>query len=260
MDGAMHPSEPRERAGGTGAASVAFGEPTPPGRMFIGDDRWINRFDGVERGVHWATAFLFLSLIATGAVLYIGPLSTLIGRRSMVRHLHVWAGLALPFPALAGIGGRWGAQLRADMGVLNRWIADDRRWLRSLGGDRSVRLGKFNPGQKLNASFLAGAGLIMLATGSVMHWFQPFPVDWRTGATFVHDVTALVATIAVLGHITLGLSDRAALTAMLRGPVTVGWAAQHRPRWLESLWRPFPVEPESEPDPDRVQDRVRDEH
>lgn len=235
---------------------LLLGESPAPSLPVGIDDRSITRFDGVERTVHWVTAILFLSLIATGAVLYIGSLSTLIGRRPLVRQLHIWAGLALPVPVLVGIAGRWGAQFRADMGNLNRWIADDRRWLRTRGRDESVLLGKFNPGQKLNASFLAGAGLTLLGTGAVMRWFDPFPVDWRTGATFVHDMTALIATFAVLGHIALGLSDRTALTAMLSGPVTVGWAAQHRPRWLDSLWRSFlseterssDFEPETEPE------------
>ena len=38
-----------------------------------------------------------------------------------------------------------------------------------------VRLGKFNPGQKLNAAFIAGAAIVMLATGSIMKWFEPVP-------------------------------------------------------------------------------------
>ena len=47
----------------------------------------------------------------------------------------------------------------------------------------------------------------MLATGSIMHWFDPFPLDWRTGATFVHDWFALGIWVAVLGHIFFALRD-----------------------------------------------------
>ena len=54
-------------------------------------------------------------------------------------------------------------------------------------------MGKFNAGQKLNAIFVAGCIPVMLATGGIMRWFDPFPLAWRTGATFVHDWTTLAA-------------------------------------------------------------------
>lgn len=33
-------------------------------------------------------------------------------------------------------------------------------------------MGKFHPGQKLNAAFTPGAIVVMLTTGSIMHWFR----------------------------------------------------------------------------------------
>ena len=81
-----------------------------------------------------------------------------------------------------------------------------------------ARLGKFNAGQKLNATFLGAAIFIMLGTGSIMKWFDPFPISWRTGATFVHDWVALGVWLAVIGHIMFALRDPDALAAMRRGP------------------------------------------
>ena len=124
--------------------------------------------------------------MATGAVLYVGQLSVLVGRRELMRTIHVYAGLALPIPLLIGVLGHHGTALRLDLGRLNRWSRGDTRWFRRRKRD-SVRLGKFNPGQKLNAVFLAAAGLVMLGTGSIMKWFEPVPQRTRTGATFVHD-------------------------------------------------------------------------
>ena len=60
------------------------------------------RFDRTERIVHWANATLFLVLIATGAALYAGPVSTLVGRRVLMKNIHVYSGLLLPIPVLAG--------------------------------------------------------------------------------------------------------------------------------------------------------------
>jgi formate dehydrogenase subunit gamma len=192
------------------------------------------RFDRVERTVHWVNATLFGVLMLTGAALYAGPVSTLVGHRELVRTIHVYSGLALPIPLLVGILGRRGARLRADLGRLNRWSRDDARWFRR-GRRANVALGKFNPGQKLNAAFIAGAAVVMLGTGSIMKWFALFPLDWRTGATFVHDWFAFGIWIAVLGHIAFAVRDGDALDAMLGGTVPASWARKKAPLWYEEL-------------------------
>jgi formate dehydrogenase subunit gamma len=160
----------------------------------------------------------------------------------MVKTIHVYAGLMLPLPLLIGvIGPRWGRALRADLRRLNRWIPDDRRWLATklrrrdflFRARQSIRLAKFNPGQKVNAAFTGGAIVLMLATGSIMRWYKPWPLSWRTGATFVHDWVATLLVIAITGHIYLAVSDRDALGAMVRGTISRVWASSHAPRWLE---------------------------
>ena len=193
------------------------------------------RFDRCERAVHWATAGLVVVLIATAAVLYVGQLATLVGRRQLVRQVHVVSGLLLPVPLLVGLAGRWRRALVADIGAINRWDAGDRRWLRSRGRDPEVRVGKFNAGQKLNAAFMAGAGVVLLGTGSIMHWFSLFPLDWRTGATFVHDWTAVGLGLAVVGHVWMALGDSDALRGMVTGWVPASWARHFRPRWFEAV-------------------------
>jgi formate dehydrogenase subunit gamma len=190
------------------------------------------RFDRVERIVHWTTASLFAVLMLTGAALYAGPISTMVGRRDLVRTIHVLAGLALPVPLVLGVLGRWGSRLRNDLGRLNRWSADYRRWLRKRQR-LTARLSKFNAGQKLNATFLGAAIVVMLASGSIMKWFSAFPLDWRTGATFVHDWFALGIWLAVIGHVVFAFRDSVALGAMLRGWVPARWARTQRPRWYE---------------------------
>ena len=189
------------------------------------------RFDGVERALHWVNAALFLILLFTASILYVGPLSGAIGRRELIRQIHVWCGLVLPVPLILAVAGKWGRGLRADVRRLNRWDAEDRRWMKSFGRDPFVRLDKFNPGQKLNAAFTVGTVAVMLLTGSVMHWFDQFPVDWRTGATFVHDWLAVFVFVVVLGHIGTALADPDALAGMVKGSVSARWAARRRPRW-----------------------------
>ena len=62
-----------------------------------------------------------------------------------------------------------------------------------------------------------GSTAVMVGTGAIMRWFKPFPLDWRTGATFAHDWFAFVIWIFVLGHIWFGLNDPQALRAMTKG-------------------------------------------
>jgi formate dehydrogenase subunit gamma len=198
------------------------------------------RFDRVERAVHWANALLFFILIGTGAILYIGRLSILVGRRVLIDDIHVYTGLALPVPILLSLAGSWGKGLREDLSRFNRWDADDRRWLRlslkarperEVGRDQ-LAIGKFNAGQKLNAAFVGGVIVVMLATGLVMHWYSPWPLSWRTGATFVHQWLALAIVVVVLGHISYALRDPAALRSMVTGTISRRWAQRHAPAWL----------------------------
>jgi len=191
------------------------------------------RFDEAEQALHWVNAALFGVLIATAAVLYIAPLSALVGRRGLVRLTHVAAGLALPFPLLATRLGPWRRTFAADVRALARFDDDDRRWLRSFGRAKDVRMGKFHPGQKLNAAFTLGAIVVMLATGSVMRWFEPFPVEWRTGATFVHDWLAIALAVVIAGHLRMAYADSDAMRGMTQGWVPTIWARRHRPKWYE---------------------------
>jgi formate dehydrogenase subunit gamma len=203
--------------------------------------RVVLRFDRVERAVHWVNAALFLILMVTGAALYFTPLIALVGRRRLIEQVHLYAGLSLPLPLLLGVAGSWGRGLRRDVSRINGWTEADLQWLRGLVATASGRrqtalrpqLGKFNAGQKLNAAFVAGGGLVMLGTGALLHWYVPFPLSWRAGATFVHNWLAVTFVIVIVGHIRLAVADREALRAMLGGRVSRAWATRHAPAWLD---------------------------
>jgi formate dehydrogenase subunit gamma len=217
------------------------------------DDR-IVRFDRAERWLHWANATLVLLLLGTGLVLYVGSLSAIVGRRELIKNIHVVSGLALPVPFVALYAGRWRAGFRRDARRLGRFLHDDWRWLRSRGSAPGLRLGKFNAGQKLNAIFVAGALPVMLMTGSIMYWNRPFSDTWRTGATFVHDWGFVTLLFVVLGHIGKALAEPVLLRSILRGWVPAGWAARHRPRWHDEVVAPTEEqaagrEPQEEPVP-----------
>ncbi|MEQ1787637.1 MAG: cytochrome b/b6 domain-containing protein [Acidimicrobiales bacterium] len=196
------------------------------------------RFSRAERRLHWSNATLFLVLLVTGMTLYIPALSRLVGRRVLVKDIHVYSGLLLPVPLLAAYAGHWRDGVRRDVRRLARWSVDDRRWLLSLGRRGKARMGKYNAGQKLNAIFVAGCIPLMLATGGIMRWFDPFPLAWRTGATFVHDWVALTLLAVIVGHIAKALAEPVALRAMVEGTVPVTHAARHHPRWWSEVQAP----------------------
>jgi formate dehydrogenase subunit gamma len=195
----------------------------------------LTRFDRVERWVHWTNATLFGVCIVTASALYVGPISAIVGRRVLVRTIHVYTGLALPIPILVGYF--LSPNFRADVRRFNRFSDIDRRWLRRRArrSNGSYGLGKFNPGQKLNAAFVAGAIIVMAATGSIMKWFEPFPLPWRTGATFVHDWLAFAIVIVIIGHLRFALGDPDALSAMRRGTISRKWAKEKAPLWHDEM-------------------------
>jgi formate dehydrogenase subunit gamma len=187
------------------------------------------RFTTTERWVHRGTAAIMGVLLLTAAALYIGPLSVLVGRRSLVAMVHVYAGVALPAPILLGLLSR---AFRRDAGILNRLTAADWEWLRSKDR-RSGRIpvGKFNAGQKLNAAFVVGAILVMLGTGLMMRWANTWPVSLRTGATFVHDWLAYAVVVVLAGHLWFAGNDPVARQGMRTGTVPLDWARREHGRW-----------------------------
>ncbi|MEU6068166.1 MULTISPECIES: cytochrome b/b6 domain-containing protein [Streptomyces] len=201
--------------------------PAPP-------DSRVRRFTPAERWVHRTTAALMGIVVLTAACLYIPQLAVLVGRRELVVRIHECAGLALPVPVLLGLASR---AFRTDLGFLNRFGPHDRLWLRAaLVRDkrRSSRpAGKFNAGQKVYAAWIAGATVVMLATGLMMWFTHLTPLIWRTSATFVHDWLALTIGIVLAGHIGMALGDPEARRGLRTGKVSREWAKREHP-----LWRP----------------------
>jgi formate dehydrogenase subunit gamma len=193
------------------------------------------RFDRVERAVHWITAVLLLAALTTGLILYVGSLAALVGRRDLLRTIHVWSGLASPLPVLLAYFSPWRAALRADIRRLSRWTDADLAWFRRVGRRLGARIGKFNGGQKANAVYISGALAVMVMTGSVMRWAEHFPLSWRTGATFVHDWTAISLWIVIPGHILKAFAEPAALKAMYTGWMDARAARRDHPAWWDEL-------------------------
>ena len=190
------------------------------------------RFDRVQRAVHWVNATLFFILIFTAIPLYFGSFFGLVLPRHLIEQIHLWTGLSLAVPVIISLLGPWGEAMRQDILRINYWTRDEILWLRTLGKSK-LEADKFNPGQKLNAIFVGASILVMLVTGSMLQWFRFFPVSFRSGATFVHDIFAWLIFIVVAGHIVMALTHRDALRSIFSGWVTESWAKRHAGRWLK---------------------------
>jgi len=194
-------------------------DPEPTLARFAPAERWVHRTTGLLMGICLLTAF----------VLYYGPVSLAVGHRHAVELVHVVTGYALPLPLLLGLAS---PAYRTDVGRLNRFSAEDWRWLRSKDRrDGSFAVGKFNAGQKLNASLVAGSVVVLLGTGTLMFWTGLARLAWRTGATFVHDWFALGLGLLVLGHLWFAIADPDAREGMRTGRVARRWAVKEHSAW-----------------------------
>lgn len=193
----------------------------------------VDRFVLAERLVHRTFAVLMVVCIVTAAILYNGALMMAVGHRQVVETIHVWCGFALPVPLLLGAVSK---AYRTDLGILNRFSPDDWRWLRSRSRrDGTIRVGKFNAGQKINSWLVAGATGVLLGTGVLLYWPDLVRLSWRAGATFVHDWFALGLGLLVVGHVVYAVRDPEARRGMRTGRVARSWARAEHEAWADEV-------------------------
>ncbi len=89
---------------------------------------------------------------------------------------------------------------------------------------RARPAGKFNAGQKIYAGWIAGAVLVMMATGLLMWFTGVLPTISRTSAIFVHDVLAWGIAAVLIGHMRRAYGDPEARLGMRTGFVGRDWA------------------------------------
>ena len=81
------------------------------------------------------------------------------------------------------------------------------------------------------AATLAALGLML---SGIVIWFPlQFSQPLREASWVLHDITFILLTIAVVGHIYLGtVAEPGTFASMTRGTVTKKWARFHHPRWI----------------------------
>jgi formate dehydrogenase subunit gamma len=175
-------------------------------------------------------ASAFLVLLGSGLVLYLPALAAEVGRRPLVKDVHLLTALAwaVALVAVLALGDRRG--LRATARELDVFDADDRRWLRG----RPAPQGRFNAGQKLNAALTAAFAVLFAVSGALL-WLGERDTRFRFDSTIVlHDVLTYVFVAFLTGHLYLAVvhpTTRHALRGVTLGTVREDWAREHHPKW-----------------------------
>lgn len=196
--------------------------------------RRLPRFSRTERTLHWVHASAFLVLFVSGLCLYLPSLSQLIGRRPLLKDIHVYTALiwlaALALILLAGDRRRLLAAARE----IDTFDDDDLAWLRR----RRAPQGRFNAGQKINAIVTAALAVLFAITGFFL-WYGERDHAFRLqNALLVHDWLMYISFFLLLGHLYLALinpSTRHSLSGMTRGWVREDWALRHHRKWVERM-------------------------
>jgi formate dehydrogenase subunit gamma len=179
--------------------------------------KFVRRFSRTERTLHWVNAAGFLLLLATGLILYLPRLSTVVGRRPLIKDVHLWGGIGW-ISALAIV-------------IL---LGDRKGMLRTARYLEVLKPSRLNVGQKVNALLNAAFAVLFLVSGLLL-WFGERNTTFRfTSTVLLHDILMYAALTLLVGHLYLALihpATRHSLRGITRGTVREDWAERHYPRW-----------------------------
>ena len=185
--------------------------------------KYVRRFSRTERTLHWVNAAGFLLLLATGLILYLPRLSVLVGRRPLIKDVHLWGGIG------------WISAL-----VIVIALGDRRGLLRTAHDIEVLRPSRLNVGQKVNAILTAVFALMFALTGFFL-WYGERNTRFRFAQTIlIHDWLMYVSFFLFIGHLYLSLihpKTRHALNGITRGWVDEDWARAHHAKWAAQAAR-----------------------
>lgn len=193
----------------------------------------ITRFTLTERVLHWMHASAFFALLATGLILYLPALSTLVNRRNLVKNVHIWVAVAWAVAIVVILVAGNRRRLADDWREIETIDRDDRRWLRG----RRAPQGRFNAGQKVNALLTVAFALLLALSGFFLWLGERNHSFIFAGTGTLHDVLTFASVGLVVGHLYLALihpTTRHALRGITTGEVDESWARRHHAKWVEA--------------------------
>jgi formate dehydrogenase subunit gamma len=192
------------------------------------------RFGLTERSFHWVHAAAFLVLLGSGLCLYLPSLAEAVGRRPLLKSIHIYTALAwaIALVLIAIFGDR--RALRRTIHEVDRFDQDDVDWLRG----RHTPQGRMNAGQKLNTIATAALAILFAVSGFFL-WYGERDTRFRlANALLVHDYLMYASLFLFLGHLYLSLiypRTRHALNGITRGWVREDWAKRRHPKWVAAI-------------------------
>jgi formate dehydrogenase subunit gamma len=189
--------------------------------------------------VHWVHAAAFLILLGSGLCLYLPSLAEIVGRRPLVKTIHIYTAVAwlVALVVVVVVGDR--RSLRSTLHEIDTFDRDDRAWLRR----RPAPQGRLNAGQKLNAIVTAAFAILFGVTGLLL-WYGERDTRFRFAQTIlIHDWLMYASFFLFLGHLYLSLihpKTRHALNGMTRGWVDADWARVHHAKWAAEAEKDLP--------------------
>ena len=194
------------------------------------------RFRWTTRALHWSVALTFVLTLFTGLPIWtpvFGWLAIFFGGLQVARWLHPWFGIVFSFFILLQFID-WARAMRmtpADKRFIR--LGNFLAYMRWEGHDEDV--GKYNGGQKLLFWLSSLAALGLLLTGVVLWFPQLFTEPVRQWSWLLHDITFILFTLLIIGHIYLGIVEPGTYTAMIRGTVSRDWAKLNHPAWYREV-------------------------
>jgi formate dehydrogenase subunit gamma len=202
--------------------------------MAITAEPRVRRFSATERIAHWVHAVAFFAMLGTGLVLYLPALAGAVGSREAVKsvHLYVAGSWVAALLLVCALGDR--RALRASVRELERFDADDGRWLRGRGAPQA----RFNAGQKVHAVVQAAFAVLFGVSGTLLFLGERDTRFRLDGTILLHDGLTVVATLLVAGHLYLALvhpPTRPSLRGIVLGTVDENWARAHHAKWTAAV-------------------------
>jgi formate dehydrogenase subunit gamma len=202
--------------------------------------RLVQRFNAMERTVHWITASSFIVLALTGLNVTFGRyvLLPVLGP-DIFSTISLWFKYAHNYVAFAFMIGL------ALMFVM--WIAHnipnrhDVQWIIAGGGlfGRGTHppARKFNAGQKIVFWSVIIGGVALSVTGIYMLFpFQFGDIQTQQLMTVLHAIFGVILIAVIIAHIYIGtLGMEGAWDAMGSGRVDENWAREHHSVWYSEL-------------------------
>ncbi|MDD2850675.1 MAG: formate dehydrogenase subunit gamma [Desulfuromonadaceae bacterium] len=196
--------------------------------------KYIERFSTSERVLHWIVTASFFTLLLSGLGLYsrlFNGYFNLFGGGQNAILVHKIGGIIF---FLSSIYMYFNHQ--KDVSTFDQ---DDKEWVDKRGGYLSreashFNIGKYNPGQKLFALYVAAATTILGVTG-IFIWLPALFPRWIVQISLLtHGLMFVGSIMFVIVHVYLAtIGNPGTIDAMLYGDVKRGWAKKHHPKWYK---------------------------